>query len=57
MIGVLAGVAAVIYAKFGTRLAFPWFALVGASTVFGVGLAASYILPPRADADTAKSLG
>jgi solute:Na+ symporter, SSS family len=47
MIGVLAGVAAVIYAKFGTRLAFPWFALVGASTVFAVGLAASFIVTTK----------
>ena len=39
--GVLAGIAAVLYAKFGTPLAFPWFALVGSSTVFAVGLAAS----------------
>ena len=43
--GVLAGIAAVLYAKFGTRLAFPWFALVGSSTVFAVGLAASYVIP------------
>ena len=55
MVGVLAGVAAVLYAKFGTSLAWPWFALVGSSTVFAVGLAASYILPasparPAADA-------
>ncbi len=57
MIGVLAGVAAVTIAKFGTRLAFPWFALVGASTVFAVGLAASFVFPPRADAHTAKSVG
>jgi solute:Na+ symporter, SSS family len=42
---VIAGIAAVLYAKFGTNLAFPWFALVGSSTVFAVGLAASYIVP------------
>jgi solute:Na+ symporter, SSS family len=45
MAGVLAGIAAVLSAKFGTRLAFPWFALVGSSTVFAVGLAASYVVP------------
>jgi SSS family transporter len=49
LVGVLAGIAAVIGAKFGTRLAFPWFALVGSSTVFAVGLAASYIVPARSD--------
>jgi solute:Na+ symporter, SSS family len=45
MAGVLAGIVAVTYAKFGTELAFPWFALVGSSTVFAVGLAASYLVP------------
>ena len=45
--GVLAGIAAVLYAKFGTRLAFPWFALVGSSTVFAVGLAAGWPAPTR----------
>ena len=39
------GIAAVLFAKFGTRLAWPWFALVGSSTVFAVGLAASYVVP------------
>ena len=57
MIGVLAGAAVVILVKFATPLAWPWFALVGASTVFAVGLAASFVSPPRADADSAKSLG
>jgi solute:Na+ symporter, SSS family len=45
MAGVLAGIAAVLFAKFGTPLAWPWFALVGSSTVFAVGLAASYLVP------------
>jgi SSS family solute:Na+ symporter len=43
--GMLAGVAAVSFAKFGTPLAWPWYALVGSSTVFLVGLAASRFLP------------
>jgi solute:Na+ symporter, SSS family len=55
MAGVLAGIAAVLYAKFGTRLAFPWFALVGSSTVFAVGLAASYLVPARSDVPAARS--
>ena len=38
-----------IFAKFGTPLAWPWFALVGSSTVFVVGLAASLIVPSRAN--------
>ncbi len=51
LVGVLAGIVAVVSAKFGTRLAFPWFALVGSSTVFAVGLAASYVVPGRSKAD------
>ncbi len=45
MAGVVAGAAAVLYAWSCTRLAFPWYALVGSSTVFLVGLAASYVVP------------
>jgi SSS family transporter len=56
LVGVLAGILAVTYAKFGTPLAFPWFALVGSSTVFAVGLAASFIIPSWAGAPTAESL-
>jgi SSS family transporter len=43
--GMLAGVAAVSYARFGTTLAWPWYALVGSSTVYAVGLAASFVVP------------
>jgi SSS family transporter len=35
--GLIAGVAVVSYAKFGTPLAWPWYALVGSSTVVIVG--------------------
>jgi SSS family transporter len=45
LLGLLAGIAAVTYAKFGTLLAWPWYALVGSSTVFLTGLAASLVLP------------
>ncbi len=45
LVGMLAGVAAVSFAKFGTSLAWPWYALVGSSTVFAVGLASSYLVP------------
>lgn len=44
-VGLVAGVSAVSYARFGTPLAWPWYALVGSSTVFGVGLLASLALP------------
>ena len=45
LVGMLAGVSAVSYAKFGTPLAWPWYALVGSSTVYAVGLLTSYVLP------------
>jgi Na+/proline symporter len=47
LVGVLAGLSAVTFAKFGTSLAFPWFALVGSSTVFAVGLTASLFFSAR----------
>ena len=53
LVGLLAGLAAVSYAKFGTPLAWPWFALVGSSTVFTVGLAASLVFPAH-DAGAAE---
>ena len=52
LVGVLAGVSAVTYAKFGTALAWPWFALVGSSTVFAVGLVASLVVSGEAMAKT-----
>ncbi len=38
LIGLLAGLGAVSYAKFGTSLAWPWYALVGSSTVVVTGI-------------------
>ncbi|HKI20706.1 MAG TPA: sodium:solute symporter [Isosphaeraceae bacterium] len=55
LVGVLAGLFAVTVAKFGTSLAFPWFALVGSSTVFAVGLAASLFFPARRASLTAAT--
>jgi hypothetical protein len=57
LVGVLAGISTVSYAKFGTPLAFPWFALVGSSTVFAVGLAASFIVPDRTGAPATEPVG
>ena len=48
--GALAGIAAVTAAKFATPLAWPWFALVGSSTVFTVGLGASFVVPSWSEA-------
>ena len=41
--GVLAGIVIVSTAKFTSPLAWPWFALVGSSTVFMVGLGTSHL--------------
>ena len=46
----------VSFAKFGTPLAWPWFALVGSFTVFAVGLAASFIVPGQLAAPTEEPL-
>jgi SSS family transporter len=54
LVGVLAGVAAVTCAKFETPLAWPWFALVGSSTVFAVGLVASLVVANRPESAAAK---
>jgi SSS family solute:Na+ symporter len=45
LLGLLTGIAAVTFAKLATELAWPWYALVGSSTVFLTGLAASLFLP------------
>jgi solute:Na+ symporter, SSS family len=50
LVGVLAGLGAVSFVKFGTPLAWPWFALVGSFTVFTVGLAASFIVSDQSGA-------
>jgi len=36
-----AGLAVMLYVKFGTSLAWTWYVLVGTATTFGVGSAAS----------------
>ncbi len=41
--GVVAGISAVTFARFGTSLAWPWFALVGSFTVFAMWLTASLV--------------
>jgi solute:Na+ symporter, SSS family len=56
LVGVLAGIVAVTYAKFATSLAWPWFALVGSFTVFAVGLAASLIFAGSPEAPKAEPL-
>jgi SSS family transporter len=50
ILGLLAGLAVMSYVFFGTKIAWPWYALIGSTTTFVVGLAASVIWP-REDAD------
>lgn len=47
LIGLLAGLGVVSYVAFGTRIAWPWYTIIGSSTTFLVGLAASLVLRPR----------
>jgi SSS family transporter len=45
--GMVAGILAVSVAAFGTRLAYPWYALVGATTVLLVGMCGSRLITKR----------
>ena len=45
LVGLLAGLGVLTVLKFATGLAWPWYALVGSSVTFVVGLAASMALP------------
>ncbi len=51
LFGMICGLAAVSYVKFGSDTAWPWFALVGSTTVIVTGLTASNILPERQDSN------
>ena len=44
-VGMVAGLVAVSFAAFGTKLAYPWYALVGSTTVVLVGLIVGLIFP------------
>jgi SSS family solute:Na+ symporter len=44
LIGMLAGLTAVSSVHFGTKVAWPWYAVVGALTTFGIGLLMSFVL-------------
>ncbi len=41
IIGMVAGLAAITYVRFGTTIAFTWYVLIGSSVTMAVGLAAS----------------
>lgn len=44
-VGMLAGLVAVTYVWQATKIAYPWYALVGSTTVVGVGLLTSLVVP------------
>jgi SSS family transporter len=51
MAGMLAGLAALLYVRFATAIAWTWYVLIGTGVTFGVGLAISSILPERQRAE------
>jgi SSS family transporter len=50
LVGLVAGVCVLTYVKFGTAVAFTWYALIGCASTFLVGLAASWLWPDRSHA-------
>ena len=44
-VGLIAGTAAVTAIMFGTKIAYPWYALVGSGTVVGIGWLTSRVIP------------
>ena len=49
--GVIIGLAAILYVRFETNIAFTWWVLIGSLATFAGGYAASLILPQRTHAD------
>jgi Na+/proline symporter len=47
IVGLLAGLAVMTYVYFGTKIAWPWYAMIGSVTTFLVGVAASVAFPRR----------
>lgn len=49
--GVIIGLAAILYVRFETNIAFTWWVLIGSLATFAGGYAASLVLPQRTHAD------
>jgi len=49
MAGMTAGLATMLYVKFGTRIAFTWYVLIGTSVTFLVGLLSSYLVKEKVE--------
>ncbi len=47
MAGVVAGLAAILYVKFETRIAFTWWVMIGGMVTFFVGYLCSFVVPSR----------
>ena len=49
IIGVLVGLAGILYVKFATRIAFTWWVAIGAGVTFAAAYAASFVWPNQID--------
>jgi Na+/proline symporter len=47
MLGMLAGLAAMFYVKFGTSIAWTWYVMIGASVTISTGVLCSLLWPER----------
>jgi Na+/proline symporter len=52
IIGMAAGLAAMLYVRFATSIAFTWYVLIGSAATFFVGLAISAFHSARQDASS-----
>jgi SSS family solute:Na+ symporter len=46
LVGMVVGIAVLTFVKFGTSVAWPWFAIIGSVTTFASGYIASLLIPP-----------
>ena len=46
LVGMLSGIALLTWVKFGTSVAWPWYAIIGALATFASGYLASQLIPP-----------
>jgi Na+/proline symporter len=51
LVGLIAGVVVLTYVKFGTAVAYTWYALIGSLVTFGVGVLVS-LVEPASDSGT-----
>ena len=52
LLGMSAGIVAVSLVAFMTKVAWPWYAVVGSVTTFGIGMIAAWISPEKSDASS-----